>query len=95
MSEQDRRPNILWISTHDINPDLGCYAGIWPGAEYACTPNLDRLAAAGARYDNAFAVAPVCAPSRSGIITGMYPTSIGTYALVRVVSTNSIEENAG
>lgn len=72
------RPNILWISTHDINPDLGCYAGVWPGAEYANTPNLDLLAAEGARYDNAFAVAPVCAPSRSAIITGMYPTAIGT-----------------
>ena len=67
------RPNILWITTHDINPDLGCYAGVWPGAEYAHTPNLDQLAAEGARYDNAFAVAPVCAPSRSAIITGMYP----------------------
>src|ERR687893_2735576 len=73
-----RRPNILWITTHDISPDLGCYAGVWPGAEYAHTPNLDRLAAEGARYDNAFAVAPVCAPSRSAIITGMYPTAIGT-----------------
>jgi uncharacterized sulfatase len=72
------RPNILWITTHDINPDLGCYAGVWPGAEYARTPNLDRLAAEGARYDHAFAVAPVCAPSRSAIITGMFPTAIGT-----------------
>jgi uncharacterized sulfatase len=72
------RPNILWISTHDISPDLGCYAGVWPGAEYAHTPHLDQLAAAGARYDNAFAAAPVCAPSRSAILTGMYPTAIGT-----------------
>jgi N-sulfoglucosamine sulfohydrolase len=73
-----QRPNILWITTHDINPDLGCYAGVWPGAEYAQTPHLDQLASEGARYDNAFAVAPVCAPSRSAIITGMYPTAIGT-----------------
>ena len=72
------RPNMLWITTHDISPDLGCYAGIWPGAAYAHTPNLDQLAAAGARYDNAFAAAPVCAPSRSAILTGMYPTAIGT-----------------
>jgi N-sulfoglucosamine sulfohydrolase len=72
------RPNILWITTHDINPDLGCYAGIWPGAEYADTPHLDQLAAEGVRYDNAYAVAPVCAPSRSAILTGMYPTAIGT-----------------
>jgi uncharacterized sulfatase len=46
------RPNILWITTHDISPDLGCYAGVWPGAGYAHTPNRDRLAAEGARYDN-------------------------------------------
>ncbi|SKB71888.1 Arylsulfatase A [Arthrobacter sp. 31Cvi3.1E] len=71
-------PNILWISTHDINPDLGCYAGIWPGAEYAVTPNLDRLAGDGARFDLAFAAAPVCAPARSAIMTGCFPTSIGT-----------------
>ena len=72
------RPNILWISCEDINADLGCYAGAVPGAEYARTPNLDRLAAEGARFDRAFAVSPVCAPCRSSIITGMYPTSIGT-----------------
>lgn len=71
-------PNIVWISTHDINPDLGCYRGVWPGAEYAVTPNLDRLAADGARYDNAFASAPVCAPARSAIVTGCFPTAIGT-----------------
>ncbi|WP_307356817.1 sulfatase family protein [Pseudarthrobacter niigatensis] len=69
---------MLWISTHDINPDLGCYEGVWPGAEYAVTPNLDRLAAEGARYDNAFASAPVCAPARSAIMTGCFPTAIGT-----------------
>ncbi len=72
------RPNILWITTHDINPHLGCYAGVWHGAEYARTPNLDRLANEGMRYDNAFGTTPVCAPSRSAIITGMFPTAIGT-----------------
>jgi uncharacterized sulfatase len=72
------RPNILWITTHDICPDLGCYAGAWPGAEYARTPQLDQLAAEGVRFDQALAVAPVCAPSRSAIITGMFPTAIGT-----------------
>ncbi|MEV7606004.1 sulfatase [Paenarthrobacter sp. NPDC089322] len=71
-------PNIVWISTHDINPDLGCYAGEWPGAEYAHTPNLDRLAANGARFDRAFAAAPVCAPARSAIMTGCFPNAIGT-----------------
>ncbi|MFH1574437.1 MAG: sulfatase, partial [Acidobacteriota bacterium] len=67
------RPNILWISAEDISPDLGCY-----GDDYAHTPNIDRLAAQGVRYTNAFSSAPVCAPSRSAIITGMYPTSIGS-----------------
>jgi N-sulfoglucosamine sulfohydrolase len=72
------RPNILWISTHDINPHLGAYAGVWPGADQAVTPNLDALADDGVRFDTAFAAAPVCAPSRSAIITGCYPTAIGT-----------------
>lgn len=70
---QTLRPNILWISTEDISPDLKCY-----GDEYAVTPNVDRLAAQGVRYTNAFSTAPVCAPSRSAIITGMYPTTIGS-----------------
>jgi len=68
------RPNILWITAEDISPDLGCY-----GDDYAVTPNLDRLAAQGTRFDRAFAPAGVCAPARSAIITGMYPTSIGTH----------------
>jgi len=74
---QDRResrPNFLWISTEDISPDLGCY-----GDSYAVTPTIDRLALQGVRYDRVFAHAGVCAPVRSGIITGMYPTTIGTH----------------
>jgi len=72
------RPNVLWISTHDINPHLGCYAGVWPGAEQAHTPHLDALAAEGMRFDRAFSAAPVCGPSRSAIITGCFPPAIGT-----------------
>lgn len=70
---QPERPNILWISAEDLSPDLGSY-----GDDYAITPALDRLAREGARYTNAFSAAPVCAPSRSSIITGMYPTTIGS-----------------
>ena len=70
---EGKRPNIVWISAEDISPNLGCY-----GDTYATTPNLDKFAAQGVRYDRAFAHAPVCAPARSGIITGMYPTAIGT-----------------
>lgn len=72
--EATSRPNILWISLEDISPDWGCY-----GDSYAITPNIDRLARQGARFTRAFSHAGVCAPSRSGIITGMYPTSIGTH----------------
>jgi N-sulfoglucosamine sulfohydrolase len=68
------RPNILWISLEDISPDLGCY-----GDKFAVTPNIDRLATQGCRYTNVFTHAGVCAPSRSGIITGMYPTTMGTH----------------
>ncbi|SVD65408.1 uncharacterized protein METZ01_LOCUS418262, partial [marine metagenome] len=68
------RPNILWISLEDTSPRFGCY-----GDEVARTPNIDRLAATGCIYPRAFSVAGVCAPSRSAIITGMYPTSIGTH----------------
>lgn len=72
------RPNILWISTHDINPHIGPYADLWPDADQSPTPRLDALARSGMRFDQAFAAAPVCAPSRSAIMTGCYPTSIGT-----------------
>ncbi len=68
------RPNILWISLEDLSPDLGCY-----GDTYARTPVLDEFAKNGVRFTKVFTHAPVCAPSRSGIITGMYPTSIGTH----------------
>ncbi len=71
---QTQRPNILWVSCEDTSPDLGCY-----GDKYAVTPNIDKLAAEGVRYTNAYAHAGVCAPARSGIITGMYPTTIGTH----------------
>ena len=67
-------PNILWIVAEDHSPDLGSY-----GDEYAITPNLDRLASEGARFTRAFATAPVCAPARSTIITGMYATTIGSH----------------
>ena len=66
------RPNIVWIVGEDMGPELGCY-----GDKNAATPNIDRLAREGARFTRAFTHAPVCAPSRSGLITGMYPTSIG------------------
>ena len=67
------RPNIIWIVGEDMGPELGCY-----GDAQAITPNMDRLAKEGVRFTKAFTHCPVCAPSRSGLITGRYPISIGT-----------------
>lgn len=68
-----KQPNILWIVSEDNDPFLGCY-----GDPNAHTPNLDKLASEGVLYLNAFANAPVCAPSRSTLITGMYASTLGT-----------------
>ncbi len=68
------RPNFVLITCEDISPHLGCY-----GDPDAITPHLDQLAKEGARFTRAFTHAPVCAPSRSGIITGVYPTTLGTH----------------
>jgi len=70
------KPNILWITCEDISPFLGCY-----GDPYAITPNIDKLASEGVLYTGAFATGPVCAPSRSCLITGVYATSLGTQHL--------------
>jgi len=70
---QAPRPNILWITCEDTGPQLGCY-----GDRYADTPNLDKLASRGVRYDYAWSTAPVCAPARTAIISGMYPNSTGS-----------------
>src|SRR5436190_1243457 len=67
------RPNILWITCEDIGPQLGCF-----GDSYAETPNLDKLAARGMRYLYAWSNAPVCAPARTTIISGLYPPSTGS-----------------
>lgn len=67
------RPNILWISSEDHGPQMGCY-----GDSYATTPNVDKLAAKGMIYAHAWSCAPVCAPARTTIISGMYPPSTGS-----------------
>jgi uncharacterized sulfatase len=66
------RPNVLWLAGEDMGLDLGCY-----GAPVVKTPNLDRLAREGTRFDNAYCTASICSPSRSSFNTGMYAPSIG------------------
>lgn len=66
------RPNILWLVSEDNNPFIGAY-----GDRLAHTPAIDALAKQGVLYANAFSNSPVCAPTRFGIITGMYAESCG------------------
>ncbi|WP_236979017.1 sulfatase-like hydrolase/transferase [Membranihabitans maritimus] len=73
MYGQMEQPNILWIVSEDNSPFIGAY-----GDEFATTPNIDQMAREGILYENAFASAPVCAPARSTLITGVYPPSMGT-----------------
>jgi arylsulfatase A-like enzyme len=72
--EAPKRWNIVWIVADDLSPDLGCY-----GYAPVHSPNIDKLAAEGRRYTNAYVTAPVCSPSRSAFITGMYQTSLGAH----------------
>lgn len=64
--------NILWLTVEDMSPWIGPY-----GDTTVPTPHLDAFAREAVRYDNAFASSPVCAPARTALITGMYPTRIG------------------
>ena len=72
-SVSQKKPNIIWLVCEDQSLFFSSYYD-----SIAKTPNIDELASQGIVYDNFFAVSPVCSPSRSSIITGMYPTTIGT-----------------
>jgi arylsulfatase A-like enzyme len=65
-------PNILWLVSEDNSPYIGVY-----GDTVARTPHIDSMAKTGVVYSQAFANAPVCAPSRNALITGMYSNSLG------------------
>ncbi len=69
-----KRPNIVWLTTEDMGPQLGCF-----GFPLTRTPHLDRLASEGVRFTRAFTTAPVCSSSRSAFNTGMYQTTIGAH----------------
>jgi arylsulfatase A-like enzyme len=66
------RPNVIFILVDDLGwMDLGCQ-----GSTFYQTPNLDRLAASGMRFTDAYAACPVCSPTRASIMTGKYPTRL-------------------
>jgi len=63
------KPHIVFVLTDDLSPgDVGCYGG-----KIAQTPNIDRLAREGTRFTRYYSAAPICSPSRAGLITGQFP----------------------
>ncbi|MGB6219950.1 sulfatase-like hydrolase/transferase [Haloferula sp.] len=66
--------NIVWIVIEDASPDIGCY-----GETAIKTPNMDQMAEDGIRFTHAFVTSPVCSPSRSAMISGMYPVTLGAH----------------
>lgn len=70
-------PNVLLVHWHDVGTHLGCY-----GATGVPSPQVDRLAADGFRFDNAFSTAPQCSPARGSLITSLYPHRNGLMGLV-------------
>ncbi|MFL2835138.1 MAG: sulfatase-like hydrolase/transferase [Coraliomargaritaceae bacterium] len=73
-ADNKKAPHVLFIAVDDLRPELNCY-----GAERSISPNIDRLAAMGTLYENAYVQVPVCGASRASLMSGMYPTDKEVY----------------
>ena len=74
----EQAPNIIFIFVDDQGYyDLGCY-----GATEVETPRIDAMAKAGTRFTDYYAAAPICSPSRAGLLTGCYPRRVGNHVWV-------------
>jgi len=72
--ESAQKPKILWLIAEDMSPHFGCH-----GEKSIQTPDVDMLAARGVLFERAFVTVPICSPSRSALLTGMYQTGIGAH----------------
>lgn len=69
-----QQPNVLIFLVDDLRDELGCY-----GSDFVKSPNIDKLASEGVKFNKAYAQQAICAPSRMSILTGLRPESFGIF----------------
>ena len=88
--QASQQPNIIWITCEDISPYMSAY-----GDKVVRTPHIDALASEGVRFQSVYTTAGVSSPSRSCIITGMYPMSIGTQHMRTLIENPEVSKKIG